>query len=234
MSETQAAIFSALGIGLAVTLNLTPIKSLLKAKKTKDLKEISHLYLLVVAFNYASWFSYSIKMNQTGSWVNALVCLILDLIWVLFYHIIKGDWKSFVPIFLILLGSIEVALFMLFPAYVIGFAAIALLISLFAAPIEQLGYVFRLKDHNYIDVSITSTLIITAVVWIMYGFAVGDWIIVGPNIAGMAFSIFQEIVYFWARGVIPCPIFACLHSKMGKKPLIISEEKSEEIQKDLV
>ncbi|CAG9333845.1 unnamed protein product [Blepharisma stoltei] len=234
MSDTQAAIFSALGIAFCFSLNLIPIKSLLRAKKTKDLKEISQLYLLVSAFNYASWLSYAIKMNQTGNWINNSICLILDLSWVIFYHVIKSDWKSFVPIFIILLGCIEVALFMLFPAYVIGFFAIACAISLYAAPIEQLGYVFKLKDHKYIDVLITSALIVTAGSWLLYGVAVKDWIIIGPNIAGIAFAIFQEIVYFWARGVIPCPIFTCLQNKMAKKPLITSEEKSEEIQKDLV
>ncbi|CAG9324320.1 unnamed protein product [Blepharisma stoltei] len=228
MSEYLPVIFSSLGIGICFCLNLMPIPSLLKANKTKDLTTISHLYLIVSAFNYMSWIVYSVKMQLIGNLINNSVCLCLDLSWVIFYHKIKGDLLIFVPLFLIFSGCIESAVYFLCPAFVMGVIALNFSICLYAAPIEQLKYVFKQKNHRYIDIYVIPALMLNALAWTCYGFAVNDWFIISPNFPGLTFSLFQIIAYFWARGNIKFPLFEWIYSKSGKEQLI--EEQPAKIQ----
>ncbi|CAG9333844.1 unnamed protein product [Blepharisma stoltei] len=230
MSELMPIIFSSFGIGICFCLNLTPIPSLIKASKSKNLTAISHLYLIVSAFNYMSWIIYSLKMNLIGNLVNNCVCYCLDMSWVIIYHRIKGNLLSFLPLFLISTFSVEIAIYLLCPGFVMGIIALSFSICLYAAPIEQLKYVFKLKSHHYIDIYVIPALMLNAAAWICYGFSVNDWFVISPNFPGLLFSLFQMITYFWARGNIRCPFFEWIYTKSGKEHLVTEEDSSKNPQ----
>ncbi|CAG9324321.1 unnamed protein product [Blepharisma stoltei] len=207
-------IFSAIGISVSFGLNLTPIPSLIKANKTRDLSEISHLYLIIASLNYLNWCLYATKESLIGPLINNISGLCFVMTYIIIYHKIKQDTWKFNSIYFgcCLIGSMIV--FKIVPSYLLGFLSVGLSALQYIAPIEQIKPALLNKDHKYIDIFIIPALICNATVWGNYGILVNDWFIIIPNLLGLLFSLFQILVYAWAKGYLPHSLFSKLASKI--------------------
>ncbi|CAG9331160.1 unnamed protein product [Blepharisma stoltei] len=220
-------IFGALGIAASVYLNLSPIPSLKRAYKTKDIKEISQAYLTIASLNFALWTLYGIKADLIEVFIGNLICFCLSTIWICTYHGIKGDWIIYIPIYIISMSSLLVVLYIFCPKLILGLLGIGATVLMYGAPIERIIPALKYKDYSYIDVWILTALIFNAASWIIYGVIVDDWLILAPNIAGLIFTIFQLILYLWARSLISCGLFTMISKKLNYKSLEDGENEND-------
>lgn len=203
MVDAITTILAALGTLLAVLVSISPIPSLMRAWKSKELSEISHTYLLMANLNPLIWLQFALRTANIDILIPNLVTFSLSLIYVIVYHIVSKDYLLFGVKYISTICIITLFGISVLPIPYLGFLAVIANLLGFAAPLEQLGPVMIEKESRYIDINIIGASLCCAGVWLGFGIASSNLYILIPNAAGVLLCILQITMYFWARSYIP-------------------------------
>lgn len=203
MVDLITTVLAALGTLLAILVSISPIPSLIRAWKSKELSEISHTYLLMANLNPLLWLQFALRTANWDILIPNLVTFSLSLVYVMVYHIVSRDYLLFGLKYISSVSIITLFGISVLPEPYLGFLAVTANLLGFAAPLEQLGPVMVEKESRYIDMNIICASLCCAGVWLGFGIASSNLYILIPNAAGVALCVLQITMYFWARSYIP-------------------------------
>jgi uncharacterized protein with PQ loop repeat len=84
-----------LGTGSCAILYLSPIPSIIKAIRTKDLQEISYTFLIMTHITPLTWIIYAIQSNNANLLIPNSLNSSIALIYILIYHYVDRSLLSF-------------------------------------------------------------------------------------------------------------------------------------------
>ncbi|CAG9311509.1 unnamed protein product [Blepharisma stoltei] len=203
--EFVPIVLSGLGTLLSIGVNLSPLPSLLKASKSKNLEEISHLYLILSNLIPLIWSLYGLKSKIWLIYIPAQLTFFTSLAWIAWYHIISKNSIIFMFWYLLSIFSSSIIFLNCLTANNLGLAAVIISFGGIFAPLQQVPYALLEMDHKYIDINIMVSCLFCGAVWLLYGYFINNRFIIIPNSVGIIFCLLQIGVYAWARGILPCP-----------------------------
>lgn len=154
MTDTLLAqIIGYTGSGLALVFFISPIKLFLDAHKTRDLKNIPLLMFIANVLNCMFWIFFGFGKNQGPQWICNLVGLLFNVVWLIWYSIIK-------------LKNDLIGKFLIITFLIISF----LLVSLF-------GYYISLQPQGWQEILINTFGYIAAVMNVLMYIAPGQNIV---------------------------------------------------------
>ncbi|EYU43027.1 hypothetical protein MIMGU_mgv1a022177mg, partial [Erythranthe guttata] len=79
--------------------------------------------------------------------------------------------------------------------HVLGWISVILSVSVYVAPLSIMKKVIQTKSVEFMPISLSSALLLNAVMWFFYGLLLKDFYITVPNIVGFIFGVIQIILY---------------------------------------
>jgi len=147
----------------------------------------------------ASWMSYNSVLHLViityGISINSAAVTINGLLSLLYFAILFGlaKFKRFTTANRIVLGSLSIALVvMIATPYKSLFFLLFAMGGLFSAALQPLE-MWKLKSAAGLDTKLIGTLLFANIVWLAYGLAVTDWILISIN--AIAFTIFTSTLF---------------------------------------
>ncbi|ETO67575.1 hypothetical protein F442_15362 [Phytophthora nicotianae P10297] len=81
----------------------------------------------------------------------------------------------------------------------LGFIAVAFNLVLYASPLETMKTVVQTKNASSVPISISSTFLVNAVLWVIFAVAVSDMFVLVPNAIGAFLCAIQVMLYIIYR-----------------------------------
>ncbi len=200
MTEWVAPIF---GVCIANTMFFTPMRAVLRARKEGDLGDLNPIPWPAITGNCAAWLGYSYFKRDWFVYLANQPGFLMGL----FYTFSAVGLSSsrtrdvMTAIFLALglvLPTIAVVLNLPMHAYdeekkafVWGMVCNLILVCYYSAPLSTLWTVVQTKSAATLHWPSCLMNLINGTCWVLYGFAIKDYFILSPNVAGMALSLVQ-------------------------------------------
>jgi uncharacterized protein with PQ loop repeat len=191
-------ILSLGGSIFCILLCFSPTPAYITAWKTKDLRSISHGFLIANLGCQGLFSIYFFLIGITGlGTLNAFtgsVCLVMLFI----YHIIKGDFATMCPALILVIGIAVYVCLELVSSTTVGLVATIFNFYLVGATLPELIPAIAEKNPVYINFTIIIAGLLNCICWTGFGFLVDDIFIISPNLAGLVLSIIQIYIGLWA------------------------------------
>ena len=193
---------------ISVTMFMSPLPAVLQASKDRALGTLNLTPYPAQCGNCAAWLTYSIILQNPWIFVPNVIGLALGLFftltgWKLGSEAVKGTIvRSFVSYMsVIALGIVCAAkgVFSITAKDVIGRLGIGLLMIYYCAPLSTIAKVVASKDSSSIDPALTMVGVANGCFWGMYGLAISDIYVYGPNLVGAAIAAFTSITWLLFR-----------------------------------
>ena len=197
--EAYAPLFGFLGTCFVSIINFTPIPGFIGLWKTKDLKMIPHTFFVLNNLNSVLWLSMGVATGTADVVRSNTIAVIFTTMYLLIYHLVKGDLVTFFPPYAALMGSIFYGLVTYLDGGNITRCAGLVNTLMVLSPLEQLKHVFREKDNKYIDMYIMSIALPCSFCWMMFGVCQGIWPMIVPNLIGTLSCSALITMYFAFR-----------------------------------
>ena len=193
---------------ISVSMFMAPLPSVLNASKNKSLGELNLSPYPAQCGNCAAWLSYSIILKNPWIFVPNVVGLILGL----FFTYIGsrlGDaaqkaallrsFGSYMSVIALAILCAAKGVFNVAANEVIGRVGIALLMIYYCSPLSTIAKVVETKDSSSIDPALTIVGIANGCFWGMYGLAISDIYVYGPNLVGASIALFTTLTWLFFR-----------------------------------
>ena len=119
------------------------------------------------------------------------------------YHIIAGDYITFMPKLLAaLLVSYYTCMYVL-PIGIVGLLGTALNFYMCGATFPTIIPALEKKDPAYINLAIVGMGTINSFLWLTFGFLTSDPFVWSPNVPGIGLGFLQIYTGLWCQGKIP-------------------------------
>lgn len=206
---------------------IVPIFSLLKGETSY--KNLPIFLFICTIINCLLWTTYALIVDRLQLYITCGTGELLSLIWITIYIAFSSKRKIFPPMILCIGLILFVESFSLFCYYyltseIIGIAALAMKIIMYAAPCEKLIKVFQNKNYQLIPIFSSIGIVASSIGWVVYSLCVNDINVLIPNLTGIGFGLFQITIYL---------IFYCrkennIKNKKKDKNKSIKKKKKEE------
>jgi solute carrier family 50 (sugar transporter) len=186
---------------------LPSVEAALRSGTSSDLPLpilVSQLALCAVNSAYGS------AIDNYPVLLTNLVGITCQLVWIACWYYLR--WrvvrnKQAHPIYFILLGSTTVTMIVAVISRVdpevIGTLSCVISICFSISPLSQLGVVVRTKRTQTIPLAMTTMMFLGNVCWGIYGWVLGNNVILLPCLLGFEISVFQLILYAWCKNLLP-------------------------------
>ncbi|CAL9759992.1 unnamed protein product [Musa acuminata subsp. burmannicoides] len=190
---------------LSFLVVLAPMPTFYKIYKKKSTEEFGSVPYMVGLFSAMMWIYYgALTMDFLLLSINVGASLIETAYLILFLIYAPAKPRAF-TLKLVTLFNVgaygSVVLFtMLFlrggrRTNIAGWICASFAFSCFVAPLSIIKQVIRTKSVEYMPISLSFFLTVSAIAWLSYGLLLGDLHVALPNVVGFLFGVAQIIIY---------------------------------------
>lgn len=202
MNFSLIGILGILGNIFAFFLQISPIPTIIKGLKEKEIKNLTLSYFLVALINTAFWFGFGFNENDKYIYIiNAS-----GLLFFLLYTNIK-IYIDYLKIKYLILFNIIYFIYLLFVVNCLS-GKIDLFIGTIISCLWQGTTIPTMrqslfnKDSSFVNFNVMIVSIINFFIWVLYGFFDNVFLISFVNGICFIFCFFNIYIYFWSLGKI--------------------------------
>ncbi|KAL8121418.1 bidirectional sugar transporter N3-like [Apium graveolens] len=195
-----------LGNFVSILVYFAPLPTFIQIYKRKSTLEFQSLPYTVALFSAMLWIYYAflkknaillISVNSVGIVIETVYILIF-----LFYaskQARKETMKVLVFLNVVLYGVIFGGTTLWFEGHhrvlIVGWICVTFSISVFAAPLYIVFQVVRTRSVEFMPLSLSFFLTLSATVWFAYGLLLKDPCVALPNVLGFILGVLQMLLY---------------------------------------
>ncbi|QCD84984.1 bidirectional sugar transporter N3-like [Vigna unguiculata] len=194
---------------------LAPVPTFYRVCKKKTTEGFQSLPYVAALFTSMLWIFYA--YIKTGEilliTINAFGCFIETVYLVIYitYCPRKARFFTFKMIFLFNVGVIFLVVLLTHVLAkertarieLLGWICVVLSTSVFAAPLSIIKVVIRTKSVEFMPITLSLLLTVSAIMWLAYGILLRDIYVTLPNFVGITFGTIQIVLYFIYRKHTP-------------------------------
>ncbi|CAN8254881.1 unnamed protein product [Cochlearia groenlandica] len=209
-SNTWAFVFGLMGNVISFAVFLSPASTFYRVWTKKTTEGFQSLPYIMALFSSTLWLYYATQKKDVFLLVtiNAFGCFIETIYISIFLAFAPKKAKMLTVKLLLLLnfgGFCAILLVCQFlvkgttRAKIIGGICVGFSVCVFAAPLSIIRTVIKTRSVEYMPFSLSLTLTISAVIWLLYGLALKDFYVAFPNVIGFALGTLQMVLYIVYR-----------------------------------
>ncbi|KAJ9140127.1 hypothetical protein P3X46_030809 [Hevea brasiliensis] len=198
--------FGILGNIISVVMFLAPLPTFFRVYRKKSTEGFQSIPYVVALFSAMLWLYYAtLKSNDYLLLsINSVGCLV-ESIYIVVYIVYAPKKARILTLKLVLVmnlgGFSAILLLTHFFAkgssrlQIVGWFSVALSAVVFAAPLSIMRRVIRTKSVEFMPFTLSISLTLSAIMWLIYGILLKDFYIALPNIFGVVLGIIQMVLY---------------------------------------
>ncbi|KAL6900715.1 hypothetical protein ACP4OV_005391 [Aristida adscensionis] len=210
MAHLAITISGIAGNIISFMVFLAPVATFLQVYRKKSTGGFSSVPYVVALFSSVLWIFYAlVKTNSRPLLtINAFGCGV-EAAYIAFYLAYAGrrarlrtlayflllDVAAFALVVVITLRAVPVRHRVRF----LGSVCLAFSMAVFVAPLSIIVKVVKTRSVEFLPISLSFCLTLSAVAWFCYGLFTHDPFVMYPNVGGFFFSCVQMGLYFWYR-----------------------------------
>ncbi|KAG8087171.1 hypothetical protein GUJ93_ZPchr0010g9765 [Zizania palustris] len=215
-----ASISGVAGNIISSLVFLAPVPTFLQVYREKTTGGFSSVPYVVALFSSVLWIEYAlVKTNSRPLLTINALGGVMEAVYIVVYLVYAPRKARLRTLAYFLL---EVAAFALITAVALrlrtsqthrieflGSVCLAFSMAVFVAPLTIIFKVIKTKSVEFMPITLSFFLTLSAIAWFCYGLFTGDPYVMYPNVGGFFFSSVQMVLYFWYRnsnknaGVLP-------------------------------
>ena len=212
--HTWAFTFGILGNIISLMVFLSPLPTFYRVYRKKSTEGFQSTPYVVTLFSCMLWMYYAFLKSgaELLLTINGVGCVI-ETIYIAMYLAYAPKSARFLTAKLFL--GLNVGLFGLIAlvtmllskgtlrVHVVGWICVAVALGVFAAPLSIIRLVIRTKSVEFMPFSLSFFLVLSAVIWFLYGLLKKDVFVAVPNVLGFVFGVAQMALYMAYRNKNP-------------------------------
>ncbi|XP_010519500.1 PREDICTED: bidirectional sugar transporter SWEET12-like [Tarenaya hassleriana] len=224
-----AFAFGLIGNIISFCVFLSPVPTFYRIWKKKTTEGFHSLPYVVALFSAMLWLYYATQRSDVLLLVtiNSFGCFIETLYISLFLAFADKSARMFTLKLALLMnfgGFCMILLLCQFlakgstRAKIIGGICVGFSVSVFAAPLSIIRVVIKTKSVEFMPFSLSLSLTLSAVVWLLYGLSLKDFYVAFPNVIGFLLGAIQMILYVVYKYCKTTPDFTEKELEAAKLP----------------
>lgn len=205
---------------IAIGIYAAPLRAVLKCLKANSLMDLNPIPLVFIVNNSFGWFLYGILVSDYYILASNVIGIILGIFYSLvcfriapYTFLRKISATLLIGITFLLLAA--VLSFITFSdrtgiinntqRTLMGASCIVILVVFYFSPLTVFYNVIKTRNSIFLHRGLSILSFVNAVVWTTYGIVIGDWMLTGPNAAGVVLSFIQLVLMlvFPRRALVP-------------------------------
>ncbi|CAJ1975101.1 unnamed protein product [Sphenostylis stenocarpa] len=207
-------VFGVLGNVASFVCFLAPLPTFYRVCKKKSTEGFQSIPYVAALFSAMLWIFYAyVKTGETLLiTINSFGCVIETIYLAIFitYCPKKARMSTLRMIVLLNFGgfcTIVLLTHLLAKGVgrvkLLGWICVVFATSVFAAPLSIIRVVIRTKSVEFLPFPLSMLLLISAIMWLLYGISLKDIYVTLPNVVGLTFGVIQIVLYAMYRNNKP-------------------------------
>ncbi|KAM0867010.1 hypothetical protein ACQ4PT_042286 [Festuca glaucescens] len=230
--HTWAFTFGILGNIISLMVFLSPLPTFYRVYRKKSTEGFQSTPYVVTLFSCMLWMYYAFLKSgaELLLTINGVGCVI-ETLYIAMYLLYAPKSARLLTAKLFL--GLDVGLFGLIAlvtmlvsrgdlrVHLVGWVCVAVALCVFAAPLSIIRLVIRTKSVEFMPISLSFFLVLSAVIWFAYGALKKDVFVAVPNVLGFVFGVAQMALYMAYRNKSPAT--TVVHQEIMKLPEHVKE-----------
>ena len=192
---------SAIGTAASVVNNVTPFLAILERVKLNTLNQIPFNNLKINHLSQLLWLYYSIRIWSMGLLIVNIFTTVLSFINLFLYVYKTGILPSFIGLYIGVFAVItSLSVFAMSPEN-LGLVCMMLTIGTSTSTLECVKNAAEKQDYRFVDLKMSCSMLFSATVWMLFGFATHDFAVWASNVFSVALAVILLLTHFYYRAL---------------------------------